>query len=65
MGDYFKVHMISPPLFVYDAAGEAYTAVGWSETKANGRLEPIINNPDGPGVGTWSTYHGDDPWAIG
>lgn len=64
MGDYFKVHMISPPAYVFTAEGGAITVFGWSETKANGYLEPIVGNPDGPGIATWSTYYGQDPWTA-
>lgn len=65
MGDCYKFHMISPPLYVFDAAGETFTVFGWRENKVGGTLEPVVGNPDGNGVGPWSLYHGDDPWRTG
>jgi hypothetical protein len=64
MADYHKFHMISPPLYVFSDHG-CHSVFGWRETKATGALEPIVGNPDGPGIGPWSTYYGEDPWHTG
>jgi hypothetical protein len=55
--------MISPPVYVYSKNGgntTAHTVFGWREE--NGRFTPIVGNPDGPGVGPWELYYGEDPW---
>jgi hypothetical protein len=67
MGDYFKFHMISPPVYVYGDSNETHTVFGWREVKDNGSglLEPVVGNPDGSGIGPWSLYYGEDPWHTG
>lgn len=67
-----SVQMISPPIYVYDAGGDEHTVFGWlvpdppayGPDRNPGRIQPIVANPDGPGVGPWLLYHGDDPWTI-
>jgi hypothetical protein len=55
--------MISPPVYVFDAQGVTHTVYGWEEI--NGRFEPIVGNPDGPGIAAWHVYHGEDPYHTG
>jgi hypothetical protein len=64
-----EFHPVSPPVYLFDAGGECRTVFGWfqyldaaglkSET-----LVPAVANPDGPGIGPWTTYFGDDPWTM-
>lgn len=61
MGNY---HMISPPAYIFTAEGGAITTFGWFEPDHGGPLEPVVGNPDGPGIGRWSTYYGQDPWTA-
>lgn len=50
---------------VYTEDGEVYVGIGWySATGTWGQPEPMIENPDGPGVAPWSFYHGADPFYI-
>lgn len=58
--------MISPTLTVYlkeGANAKGYTVYGWY-TPSLDHIEPIVRNPDGPGIGRWSLYHGEDPWSM-
>ncbi len=59
-----EVQMISPQVYVFGDGGSRHTVYGWRI--ADGKnIEPIVGNPDGPGVGRWSLYYGEDPWHIG
>jgi hypothetical protein len=55
--------MVSPPVYVFRREGantQAVTVFGWREL--NAIFEPIVGNPDGPGMGPWHLYYGEDPW---
>lgn len=60
--------MLTLTLTVY--SGDArHTVYGWWVPTADtatrtgvSSIEPIVGNPDGPGIGPWSLYHGEDPW---
>jgi hypothetical protein len=52
--------MISPPIRIRDAGGTIYNAYGWHIFR--GVFTPVIANPDGPGIGDWMLYFGEDPW---
>jgi hypothetical protein len=56
--------MISPTLYVYDAKGSVHTVFGWWTDGFGVQIAPIVANPDGPGVGRWRDYHGEDPWYL-
>lgn len=62
--------MISPTVHVYGGdptRGEARTyhiVYGWY-IAPTGAIEPIVGNPDGPGLALWSLYYGEDPWWTG
>lgn len=58
-----EVHMISPPVYVYDAGGDGHAVFGWL-VRVGAPITPIVANPDGPGVGAWHNYHGEDPWTT-
>ncbi len=64
MAEFHKTHMISPPLFAYTDDGDGVTVYGWREDKVDGKLEPIVGNPDGPGIGPWSVYFGADKFTV-
>lgn len=58
-------HFISPPTYVFTGEGDdekAITVYGWYEI--GGRIQPIVGNPDGPGIGVWAIYYGEDEWHI-
>lgn len=59
-------HALSDRAYVYDAAGEAHVLIGWlHNTGMSGdRFEPVVENPEGSGVGPWKLFHGDDPWTL-
>lgn len=58
-----SVQMISPPVTIFHGDQEIYV-YGWYVPAPDSRaaIEPIVSNPDGHGVGRWSTYYGEDPW---
>ena len=59
------IQMISPPHYVHtsEEKGErAVTVYGWIVSA--GVIEPVVGNPDGPGVGRWALYYGEDPWSV-
>jgi hypothetical protein len=53
--------MISPPVSIFSGNQEIYV-YGWREE--SGRFTPIVANPDGPGMGPWELYYGEDRWFI-
>jgi hypothetical protein len=58
-------HMISPTLFIFDRDENPITVYGWYQPSTPGApLEPVVANPDGHGIGRWSTYYGEDPWTA-
>lgn len=61
-----EVQMISPPVYVFSGR-DCITVFGWYVPAPDSRvpIEPIVGNPDGPGIGRWSTYYGEDPWRTG
>lgn len=53
--------------YVYDNLGTAYRLVGWYSMHGEwepSSMEPVVPNPDGPGVGRWRVFHGEDPWSL-
>lgn len=51
--------------YVYDVGGGGHLLVGWMSYTDWVSMEPVIPNPDGPGVKPWSVIHGRDPWNLG
>jgi len=63
------IQMISPPVYVFSDHG-CHTVYGWITSippvdRGRVHVEPVVGNPDGPGIGPWSTYYGEDPWRTG
>lgn len=38
--------------------------IGWWSDTGWDTMEPVIANPDGPGVGNWRRFYGSDPWEM-
>lgn len=55
------VQMISPPVYIYSDHG-IHSVYGWYTPGSE--IQPIVGNPDGPGVGPWRVYYGEDPWTM-
>ncbi len=55
--------MISPPILIFSQHG-THDVFGWLDEEGM-PLRPIVGNPDGPGVGPWELYYGEDPWRTG
>ncbi len=54
-----------PGVVIWDAQGLPHNILGWlHDGDVNGRLVPVVGNPDGPGAGAWHLFHGDDPWTT-
>lgn len=58
---------VSPPVTIYSGYGReqmSVTVYGWYSSMGDWYLapEPVVANPDGPGIGPWSLYYGSDPW---
>lgn len=54
-----SVYMVSPPHTIW-SEGREVLVYGWREK--DGRFSPIVTNPDGPGIGPWEVYYGEDDW---
>lgn len=53
------------PFFVTTEDGTPYVAVGWYSATGDWVCpQPMVENPDGPGIGPWGIYHGDDPFYV-
>ncbi len=46
------------------ATGERFLIFGWWSQDDWMNIEPVVANPDGPGMAAWHFYFGDDPWRI-
>lgn len=51
-------------LFVYSATGRHAVFGWWSSSDWETAFEPVVQNPDGPGIGPWFLYYGSDPWST-
>jgi len=49
---------------VYDTDGQTHSVFGWYSTDHWGHIHPVVANPDGPGIGPWPHFHGEDPWRL-
>jgi hypothetical protein len=58
-----NIHMISPAVYVFGPDDRARTVYGWLDEEGV-PLIPIVSNPDGPGIGPWHLYYGEDPWTA-
>lgn len=55
--------MISPPVEVIRTDNLWVKVYGWWEDPIVMRPPvPVVANPDGPGIGLWTTFYGEDPW---
>lgn len=55
---------ISPPVYVFDMQGNAHPVYGWATFDGWANFHPVVANPDGPGIGPWRNYYGNDPWKA-
>jgi hypothetical protein len=57
---------ISPTVRIYSKEGaktKAHEVFGWwTDGTAWAHIHPVVANPDGPGVGPWFRFYGEDPW---
>lgn len=62
---------ISPPVYVFtghlddDDGAQCLTVYGWWSADGWSTFEPVVGNPDGPGIGPWHRFYGEDPWRTG
>lgn len=57
-------HPVGSPVHIYSGYGpdqKTYNVYGWLYDGASGFI-PVVGNPDGPGVGPWTLFYGEDPW---
>lgn len=54
---------ISPPITIRDYIGNYHAVYGWVPgTPTSPNIIPVVGNPDGPGIGPWHQFYGEDPW---
>lgn len=55
---------ITDNLFGETATGEQFLIFGWWTADDWLNIEPVVANPDGPGMAAWRFYFGSDPWKV-
>lgn len=55
---------ITDDLIGETAAGDQFLIFGWWSQDEWLNIEPVVANPDGPGLAPWHFYFGDDPWKV-
>lgn len=55
---------VNPPVRIYSAGETEHFVHGWWSADEWTTFQPVVRNPDGPGIGPWERYYGRDPWTI-
>jgi hypothetical protein len=58
----FKV--VNPPVYGTNDEGALFSIFGWWSDDGWETFEPVVGNPDGPGVGPWHVFCGEDRWTL-